>query len=278
MEPLLAFVMDFWWIAPASLGAGGVGYAVITKNPRRARRLELDAARHEAQLAYRDSLTAKANVRAALAQVQTAQAHRGRAVAGVPSVPDAKRALQQAKQAQRDAVLLLRAARTRVKAVQAGLVARTRDAELPIEKLMHAHDEVTARWLAYETDAALVLAYPQMSDAQHPDTLAFLRAQSEAHRWRPASVKAAVRPEEFVAYRKSIEVLAETFATAEASARRAAAAAARASARLRPVAAPPAARPVTPPGTPRASARDERTAPVWPVPSRTSRPGTAPGA
>lgn len=247
MEPLLAFIVDFWWIAPASVGAGGVGYAVITKNSRRARRLELDAARHEEAEAYRASLTAKAHVRAAVAQVQTAQAHRARPTAGVPTVPEARRALALAKQAQKDAALLLRAARSRVKAVQTALSASAKDSELPIERVMHAHDEITARWLAYETDAALALAYPQMSDARHPDTFAFLRAQSEAHRLRPANPKVVVKPDAFVAYRRAVEQLGGAFTAAEQSARRAAATEER---RF---------------GLPNAR-------PVWPVPGRTSRP------
>ncbi|MET0297662.1 MAG: hypothetical protein ABW024_09690, partial [Microbacterium sp.] len=190
MEPLLAFVVDFWWIAPASLGAGGVGYAMITKNSRRARRLELDAARHEEALAYRASLAARAGVRAAQADVQQAQAQHGRFTLA-PPVIEAKRVLQLARQAQKNAGLTLKAARTRVRAVQTQLQASARDAQLPLEKVMHEHDEITAQWLAYETDPLKALAYPQMSDARHPATFAFLQAHSEAHRLRPASPKAA---------------------------------------------------------------------------------------
>lgn len=254
MELLFALVADFWWVAPASIGAGGVGYAVITKNSRRARRLELDAARHEVQLAYRASLTARADVRTAQAQVQTAQAMRGRAAPGVPAVADAKRHLQAAKQRAKDAALLLRAARTRVKAVQASLHATARGDQLPLERLMHEHDDITARWLAYETDALKAIAYPQMSDAQHPATLAFLRAHSEAHRLRPASVKAAVRPEDFVAYRRAVTAAGEALATAEADARRSASA-------------PPLGR-----TSPRQVSSGDSSRPIWPVPSRLSRP------
>lgn len=219
MEPLLAFVVDFWWIAPATVGAGGVGYAMITNNSRRARRLELDAARHEEALAYRASLVARAGVRAAQADVQQAQSQHGRFTLA-PPVVEAKRILQLAKQTQKNTALALRAARTRVRAVQTHLQATARDAQLPLEKLMHEHDDITARWLAYETDPLKLLAFPQMSDARHPATFVFLQAHSEAHRLRPASPKAAVRPDAFVAYRQAVAAAGQALANAEADARR----------------------------------------------------------
>lgn len=222
MEPLLAFVAEFWWIAPAAVGAGGVGYGALTTRSRRAKRLEIDAARHEHQLAYRALLSARADVRFAQAHVQQAQANRATRVAGIPTVADAKRALQQARQAQKNATLAVRSARTRIRAVQAQRHAEGRTQPLPLERLMHQHDAITARWLEYETDAAKALAFPQMSDAQHPATLAFLRAHSEAHRLRPASPKASVSPADFVAYRLAIRAAAHTLEEAEAAARRAA--------------------------------------------------------
>src|SRR5690606_19199498 len=49
-----------------------------------------------------------------------------------------------------------------------------------LERLMHAHDEVTARWLDYELDVAKLIAFPAMSDGRQPLTAAFLRAKRVA--------------------------------------------------------------------------------------------------
>ena len=59
VEPVLLFVESWWWIAPVAAGAGAAGYAGLTTNRRRARRLELDAARHEERRAYRELVAAQ---------------------------------------------------------------------------------------------------------------------------------------------------------------------------------------------------------------------------
>lgn len=266
MEPLLAFIVDFWWIAPASIGAGGMGYAVATKNSRKARRLELDAARHEEAVAYRSLMAARADVRLAQANVQQTQARFGRFTVA-PEVVEAKRLVQRAKQDLRSATLALKASRTRVKAVQAHMHATGRDAPLPLARVMHEHDEITAQWLSYETDALKALAYPQMTDARHPVTFAFLHAHSAAHALRPASPKAVVRPEEFVAYRAAVAAAGTAFVKAEEDARRAGSSAALG--RMAQERTPPQAGSLPAPPAPSTGG------PVWPVPSRGSRPAGA---
>ena len=272
MEPLLAFLVDFWWIAPATAGAGAVGYSAVTARSRRARRLELDAARHEELTARRAVLAARADVRAAQASVQTAQAQFGRFSLSAPAVVAAKRELQRAKQSLRGSQLAVRAARTRVKAVQARLALGTSSEPLPIEALMARHDAVTAGWLDYETDAAKALVFTQMSDARHPITFAFFQAHAEAVRLRPTSAKAKVTPEQFVAYRDAVTAAENAFAEAERSARSAAEAdAQRAHRQTRsPLPPQPPRDAVTPP------APTEPHPGVWPVPGRTK--GTGPGS
>jgi hypothetical protein len=56
VEPFLLILEGWWWVAPAAAGAGTAAYAGLTMKSRRARRLELDAARHEEATAYRDTL------------------------------------------------------------------------------------------------------------------------------------------------------------------------------------------------------------------------------
>ena len=276
------FITEFWWIAPAAAGAGGVGYATVTSHRRRkagtmsrrrAKRLELDGAQYGVQVAYRTMLQARADVRGAQARVQSAQAHRANPVPGVPTVAEAKRDLQSAKRAYKSATMALRASRTHVKAVAARHSAAGPNDPLPIERIMHEHDAVTGRWLAYETDALAVLSFPQLSDAQHPATHAFLRAQSEAHRLRPASTLARMRPEEYVAYREAVTRLSAAFAHAEAEARRAGAETTR---RMPRAAAAPRSAPVVAPVPPEAVAAPSEASHPVPAPSDAARSGTVP--
>lgn len=289
VEPLLEFLAAWWWTAPTTVGVAAVGYASATTGRRRARRLALDAARHEEGTAARALMSARAETRAAHAQVLTAQAQRGAPAAGVPSVAEARRMLQQARLRQRAASLALKASRSRVRAERAQL-SGTAEA-LPLARLMQEHDAVTARWLEYETDVETAIAFPQMTDARHPVTAAFLRAQREAYDLRPAPGTTRISPERFVAYRQAIRALEASFTEAEdaalrASARRISAAPeARPATEPRPEASPrPAAkahpvfeesaRPATAPPVPSPERRTPR--PTWPVPGRSS--GPTPGA
>lgn len=212
MEPILLFIESWWWIAPAAAGAGAATYGGLTAKSRRARRLELDAARHEVARAHRALVEARADVRTAQADVLAARAHSG--FVGAATF-EAKRALQSAKAAERAALLALRASRSRVRASLAHYHAASGTDPLPIEKLYAQHDAVNARWLSYETDAAKALAYPQLSDARHPATLAFFEAQREAQRLRPASARDRITPEQFAQYRAAVRALEAAFEEAE---------------------------------------------------------------
>jgi hypothetical protein len=126
-----------------------------------------------------------------------------------------------AREAQRTATLLLRAARTRVKAERAQLAAR--DAELPLARIVREHDEIAARWLEYETDVELAIAVPQMSDPHHPETAAYLQAMQRAQWLRPPTGATRMDPADFVAYTAAVRELNEAFAAAETAALRASA-------------------------------------------------------
>ncbi|MGZ0712146.1 hypothetical protein ACWPKO_27800 (plasmid) [Coraliomargarita sp. W4R53] len=223
MEPLLLFASTWWWIAPAAASVGAVGYSALTMRPRRARRLEVDAARYEEAIANRALHAARASTRTAHADVLAAKARRGAPAAGAPSLYDAKRVLQSAKQNERAAALQLRAQRTRIKAAVSRYSTAPAGSPLPIEEVIARHDAVTARWLAYETDAALALAFPQMLNAQHPVTLAFLRAQQRARDLRPnTGARDRVTPEQFARYRDAVREAESTLVAAERDAGRAA--------------------------------------------------------
>jgi hypothetical protein len=85
---------------------------------------------------------------------------------------------------------------------------------------MAHHDELTARWMAYETDPTVALTYPSMTDARSPLLAAFLREQSQAQWLRPASSTTRMTPAEFLAYRDAVRRATHAFDDAERDARR----------------------------------------------------------
>ncbi|MGL4254945.1 MAG: hypothetical protein ACRCSL_01350 [Microbacterium sp.] len=210
MEPILQIIGSWWWVAPATVAAGAGAYGALTTGRRRARRLELDAARHEESQAYRTLVAAKAQVRTAQADVLAARARSGVSAAPIA----AKRALQSAREAEKAASYALRASRARVKASYAEYRAQSSTEPLPIERLYAAHDAVNARWLSYETDIDKALAYPAVTDPRHPATVAFLRAQREAQWVRPTA-GTRVAPAQFVAYRTAVAALDTALVEAE---------------------------------------------------------------
>ncbi|SFR88910.1 hypothetical protein SAMN04487846_0294 [Microbacterium sp. cf046] len=217
---ILLFVESWWWVAPAAAGAGAATYAGVTARGRRARRLELDAARRELSLAYHALILARVRVREAQANVLSARAVSGSsalgdALMGTPATVEARRQLQEAKRSEKAAVMTLRAGRARVKATTAQYHAASSADPLPIEKLFATQDAVVARWMAYETDDAKAIAYPQLSDTRYPATLAFFRAYREAQRLRPASARDRIPPEQFLEYRDAVRTLEAAFDEAE---------------------------------------------------------------
>lgn len=220
MEMLLLFVESWWWVAPAAAGAGAATYAGVTAKGRRARRLELDAARREVVLAHRALVSARARVSEARAGVLSARAASGPPALGIgmlgsPATIEAKRRLQEAKRAEKSAALDLRARRARVKATTVQYHAASAGDPLPIERVFAAHDAVVTRWMSYETDVTKAVAYPQLSDPGHPATLAFLRAYQEAQRLRPPSARDRIPADQFLHYRDAVRAMEAAFDEAE---------------------------------------------------------------
>ena len=210
MEPILLFVTSWWWIAPVAAGAGAATYAGVTRRARRARRLELDAARHDERRAYRALVDARARVKTARAELLTARS-RG---AFAPGTLEAKRELDTAKRAERTASLALRASRSRVQAGWAHYRATTADEPLPIDRLVAAHDAVNVRWLSYDTDVDKALRFPKMTDPRHPATMVFLEKQRDALVKRPVT-RDRVTPEQYAEYRDAVAALTAALTDAE---------------------------------------------------------------
>lgn len=247
MDPLWATIAEFWWIGPATIGTGTLGWLGLRRERReRRRRIELDAARLEMHTARREAAAARARVRVArteLARVQTEQTT-GRA--GATDVSAARHALDHATDELRVATATVRVRRAHVAAARAALPSSTDVTGSPTARLLAAHDAVTARWMTYETDPARLIAFPAMTDARRPLTAAFLAAEHRARELRPVSPQARITPPQFTAYRDAVAAAARAFDAAEADAWRQARAAGDAPARPAP-GDPDAPHPGTPP-------------------------------
>lgn len=217
MDPFWATIADFWWVAPAVIGTGTLGwFGVRRQRALHARRLAYDAARHELRDARTNAAGARAGVRVARADLARVQAERA---AGRASSSDVARARNELIRAQRDARALsagVRAQRARVAAARAVLPGAAADpARLPLAQLMSAHDDVTRRWLDYETDPAKLIVFPAVSDARVPLTAVYLTERATAQRLRPRSAQAVTSPAEFAAYRDAVRRLEASFDAAE---------------------------------------------------------------
>lgn len=202
------------WVAAGAGVAGWVG--LRTRRTSRTRRLELDAARYELRAAHSAVARSRADVQAARAEVARVEAERLSARASDSDVAAARAALQASQSRRRAAAAQVTAHRADIRAARAALpAARTSRDALPIARLLSAHDAVLVRWMAYETDPGKAIAHPEMSDHRVPLTAAFLRAQSDARRLRPASTDAPMSPPEFAAYREAVRRLTRAFDAAE---------------------------------------------------------------
>ena len=115
--------------------------------------------RHEERLAYRELQAREGGGRAP--PRATCSRRRPRAVRRCPRWRRRVGATRRAREAERSSSLRLRASRSRLKATRpAAITRRPAMRRFPIAALVARHDAVTARWLAYETDAATALSLP----------------------------------------------------------------------------------------------------------------------
>ena len=241
----MALIAEWWWIGPAAAGAGTVGWIGVRRTQRRAlpagasttdravrswahrpmskaaaRRLELDAALLDLQTARHSVTRGRAEVKVADAEVMRAQAERAASRVSSDVVSSARARLTAAQRELRAASAEVRARRAGVRAAKAMLPAiRAGSAPLPVARLFAEHDAVLVRWMAYETDPALAIDFPVMSDPTSPLLADFLRAQERAQWLRPASTTARLEPADFLAYRDAVRALNHAFERAERAAR-----------------------------------------------------------
>src|SRR4051794_27576342 len=184
---------ELWWIVPVATGAGVIGMVGLRhQRAVDARRLEYDAARLELHDARAREWSARSAVKLARAELTRAQAERAAARASSAEVAEARRGLTLGQRDLRAAVAEVRMRRMRLSAARSSLSAMTEPDQRPLARVMARHDDITQRWLAYETDPARLIVFPGMSDGHVPETAIYLTARTEAQRLRPPSPQARI--------------------------------------------------------------------------------------
>jgi hypothetical protein len=216
MDPLM-LLGEWWWIA--AVGAGGVTAGAVglrRRSTRSGRRLAVDAARHDLRAAKVAVVEKRAAVKIARADHTRIAAERTARRATAEHVASAKRMLRDAERDAKAAAADVRAKQVRLNAARAALPAAS--APRPLERLRADHDAIVARWMTYETDPGLQIAYPAMSDVKQPATAAYFRAANRAAEARRTAGERPT-PAEFADYRDAVDALARAFEIAEHTAR-----------------------------------------------------------
>lgn len=200
--------MTAWTGEPADRGR--------PSRPATARNLGVALAKLEHQRAQQAVLAARTAAKAAKAELLTARADRFGGRTTFRDVLAAHARYTNARRAVRAAVAAAEARRASIDIAR--LASRGHASTLPLAQVLAAHDSVTARWLAYETDAAKLIAFPAMSDVRHPPTAVFVRQQRITVDLRPAGPEARITAEQFLAYRDAVSALESAFVAAEQAA------------------------------------------------------------
>ena len=103
---------------------------------------------------------------------------------------------------------------------QAAQVEARRATDKQIDRVLAAHDEVNARWFAYETDVVTLIDYPLMTDMREPCTLEFHKAKVVADELRPVDRDELRDPAVLADYSDAVRAYRLAFDIAEQEARR----------------------------------------------------------
>jgi hypothetical protein len=217
MDPFWLLAAEFWWVAPATVGAGALGAVGLRRRSvMSGKRLAYEAARLDLQTAQREAAACRLAVKVARAEHARVAAERAASRASSLDVAAARRDLRHAEQASKAAAAEVRLRRVRMNVARVEL---SNGAAAPLNRVHERYDAVTARWLEYETDPARRIAFPSMSDGRDPAMAAFLGALDTARNLRPADGQKRVSPAEFAAYRDAVTALERAFDAAERAAR-----------------------------------------------------------
>lgn len=219
MDPLL-IVAEWWWLAPtaaATGAAGAVGAAGLRRRTRRSgRRLAVDAARHDLKAAQQTVAERRLELKVARAEFARIAAERDAGRVSADRVAGARRMLRERERDMKAVHAEVRVRRVRLSAAKAAMAQGS--APRPLERLRAEHETITARWMRYETDPALQISYPAMTDVRQPATAAYLRAAGRANDLR-REAEHTPTPAAYSAYRDAVADLESALETAEHRAR-----------------------------------------------------------
>lgn len=208
---------EWWWVAPSAIAAGTVGVIGVNRQIRTGgRRLAFDAARQDLATARQVAAEKRTALKIARADLARVLAERAAQRASAEQVAGARRMLRERERDAKAAAADVRARQVRVNAARAAIPPAS--APRPIERLRAEHDAVVARWMQYETDPALQIAYPAMTDVKRPATAAYLRAVRQANDLRH-STDGRITAAEFASYRDAVAELERAFEAAEHAAK-----------------------------------------------------------
>lgn len=209
---------EWWWIAPSAVAVGTVGVIGVKRQSSRTsgRRLAFDAARHDLKTAQQIAAERRTALKIARADLTRVLAERAAQRATAEQVAGARRMLRERERDAKAASADVRARHVRANAARAAIPAAS--APRPLDRLHAEHDAVVARWMRYETDPALQIGYPAMTDVKRPATAAYLRASGHATEMRRAA-SGKITAAEFGAYRDAVADLERSFEAAEHAAK-----------------------------------------------------------
>lgn len=188
--------------------------------PVHPRLLAVAAAKHDLRVAQDAVVMRRTIVVEARAHVLAVQARAKMSVESAMDVLAAKREHSAAKRAVKAALAEVEARRAAIVAARnrANGPASKDPAAYPLAILITTHDQLTARWMEYETDVAKALAFPAMIDATSPFTAAFLDANRRAQWLRPRSLDQRLTVAEYVRLRDAVAAARVALDAAEAEA------------------------------------------------------------
>ncbi len=216
---MLLALGESWWLAPSIVAVGAIGVVGVRRVQRNdPRRLAYRAAQFDVGEARRTAIRRRAELKVARAEYRRHVTERSfRRETGV-DLSGSRRSVRDAERAVRAADAATRLAYARRSAARQELSLLKDPEKYPLARVKAQHDAVLRRWLDYETDPAMVIAYPAMSDGSVPTTGEFFAASQRAGWLRPAA-NTRVTPEQFARYRDAVHALEEAFENAERTVR-----------------------------------------------------------
>jgi hypothetical protein len=208
-----------WWLVPSAVALGATGAVALRRVRRRdPRRLALLASQHDVGEARRLATRRRAELKVARAEYRRMVTERNYKRETGVDLSGARRIVRDAERAVRAADAGVRSAYAKRSAARQELPLIKDPEKYPLARVKAQHDSVLRRWLDYETDPAMAIAYPGMTDGSVPAAGEFLVASQRAGWLRPLK-DTKIKPEDYSRYRDAVNDLEAAFERAELAVR-----------------------------------------------------------